>query len=708
VSATADPRECPYVGLDPFDSLHADYFFGRRRESRVIVDHVLARPVTVLYGPSGVGKSSILNVGVPAALRQIAEAEDEEADPGQPDAEAAGAEATHGEFIVRWLRDWQDPEKAQVALASVLSEPAGRPVLLILDQFEEYFLYRDRVGTSTVDRALGDLAARRDSRVHLLFGVRDDALYHLDRLRAVVPGILETTIELRRLGDAGVRDAIVGPIERYNEEYRNKDSAIVVEDALVATLIHELKRADAASGKIRTRPGEGQRIELPYLQLALAKLWAAEGGATASALREATLIGRLGGVGRIVRDHVNDVMGKLPADQQALCARLFDRLVTPIGGKISYPTAALAAPEVAGRNVSEQTVGAVLNRLTGREQRILKPVMTDGGEGFELFHDVLGLPVLEWKRSLEKAALWEARRRLQRVRAVSAVLLAVIIAGVAAWWNEDWLQHQIYTFRNVHALPAEQERALKPGDTFQECSTCPVMKVVPAGSYFMGSPTTEPGRDNDESPQHPVTIAAQFAVGQYEVTFDEWNACVADGGCNGYNPLDEGWGRGRRPIIYVNWNDAQSYVVWLSKITGKPYRLLSEAEYEYAARAGSTTAYPWGDAIGKNNANCNGCGSQWDNRQTAPVGSFAANGFGLYDMVGNVWEWTQDCYYDSYTSAPSDGSALTYGDCRVRVLRGGSWDNYPRFSRSADRDGLTSDLRNSDFGFRVARTLINP
>ena len=145
----------------------------------------------------------------------------------------------------------------------------------------------------------------------------------------------------------------------------------------------------------------------------------------------------------------------------------------------------------------------------------------------------------------------------------------------------------------------------------------------------------------------------------------------ADGGCNGYKPADEGWGRGRRPVINVSWDDATAYANWLSKKTGKPYRLLSGAEYEYATRAGTQTAYPWGDAVGTNNANCHSCGSQWDARQTAPVGSFPPNGFGLYDMVGNVREWTEDCYHDTYSDAPKDGSAWIeggncYQPCRTR------------------------------------------
>jgi formylglycine-generating enzyme required for sulfatase activity len=168
---------------------------------------------------------------------------------------------------------------------------------------------------------------------------------------------------------------------------------------------------------------------------------------------------------------------------------------------------------------------------------------------------------------------------------------------------------------------------------------------------------------------------------------------------------DVGWGRGPRPAINVSWHDAQTYVKWLFRITGKQYRLLSGAEYEYAARAGTRTAYPWGDEIGKGEANCNGCGSKWDGKLTAPVGSFAANSFGLYDMVGNVWEWTDDCWNPSYQDAPADGSPWTSGDCSVRVIRGGSWINNPSNLRSAFRTGSSAGSLGNDRGFRVARTL---
>ena len=241
-------------------------------------------------------------------------------------------------------------------------------------------------------------------------------------------------------------------------------------------------------------------------------------------------------------------------------------------------------------------------------------------------------------------------------------------------------------------------------DPLQSGGEGPEMVVVPAGAFRMGCVSGQNCQD-DESPVHRVTIDAPFAVGVYEVTFTEWDRCVRAGGCGGYRPDDKGWGRGKRPVIHVSWKDARAYVAWLSGESGARYRLLSEAEWEYVARAGSETAYSWGNAIRKTRANCWGCGSRWDREQTAPVGSFGANAFGLYDVHGNVWERVEDCWNDSYAGAPTDGTAWEQGNCYYRVVRGGSWFNNPRFLRSAYRIRSTSGYRNVILGFRVARSL---
>ena len=191
----------------------------------------------------------------------------------------------------------------------------------------------------------------------------------------------------------------------------------------------------------------------------------------------------------------------------------------------------------------------------------------------------------------------------------------------------------------------------------------------------------------------PETISIpgnKFAIGKYTVTFAEWDACVADGGCGGYQPSDNGWGRGNRPVINVSWNDAQAYVQWLSNKAGKTYRLPTAEEWEIAARAGSATNYYWGNDVGRNNANCDGCGSEWDNRKTAPVGSFKPNAFGLYDMMGNVWQWTDSCWKDN---------------CSRRLFYGGSWNHRPEDMRANTRNWFDTNKRMRYLGFRVAMTL---
>ena len=231
----------------------------------------------------------------------------------------------------------------------------------------------------------------------------------------------------------------------------------------------------------------------------------------------------------------------------------------------------------------------------------------------------------------------------------------------------------------------------------------PLMVVVPTGRFRMGMAPAWGSKY--KKPIHDVTIARPFALGMYEVTIEQWDECAAGGGCAGYWPDDEGWGRSSRPVINVSWEDAQSYVSWLSVLTGEAYRLPSESEWEYAARAGTVTKYSWGNEIGHNQANCDGCGSRWDGKQTAPVGSFASNAFGLHDMHGNVLEWVEDCWNPSYRGAPADGAAWTTGDCEKRVLRGGSWLSPPRYLRSANRYRNSSSIRVNYYGFRVARTL---
>ncbi len=233
---------------------------------------------------------------------------------------------------------------------------------------------------------------------------------------------------------------------------------------------------------------------------------------------------------------------------------------------------------------------------------------------------------------------------------------------------------------------------------------------IPEGTFFMGDSSGE-GGDN-EKPAHQVIIKP-FQLAKHEVTFAQWDACVEDGDCNGYQPDDEGWGRGKHPVINVSWDDAQTYITWLNKKTGGKYRLPSEAEWEYAARAGTTMTYPWGYRASHEYANYGrddlrdkqAIGHErWGNPE--PVGQLPANDFGLYDMHGNVWEWTEDCWHPAYENAPRNGVAwIISGNCSLRVSRGGSFNNRPRNVRSAARTWNNSSFRYNNLGFRLAHDI---
>jgi formylglycine-generating enzyme required for sulfatase activity len=269
----------------------------------------------------------------------------------------------------------------------------------------------------------------------------------------------------------------------------------------------------------------------------------------------------------------------------------------------------------------------------------------------------------------------------------------------------------VFPQARARALSAAQERMLKPGDTFEECEKCPQMVVVPAGSFTMGSPESETGRAANEGPERKVSIAKPFAAGKFAVTFEEWDACVAGGGCNGYTPADHGGRRGRHPVVNVSWDDAKAYVAWLSKTTGKTYRLLSEAEREFVTRAGTQTPFWFGATISSKQANYDGSiaygsGEKGDyRRRVLPVDFFAPNAFGLLQVHGNVAEWTEDCWRGSYANAPTDGSARTVPECGGRTLRGGSFADGPDALRSAARSGFAPGNRAGGVGFRVARSL---
>jgi formylglycine-generating enzyme required for sulfatase activity len=364
----------------------------------------------------------------------------------------------------------------------------------------------------------------------------------------------------------------------------------------------------------------------------------------------------------------------------------------------------------------------------GLDRGVLVPVLVDDvvGDLPRGFKSVQAADLTQWRGGREDANWQVVRSRIARLaqptgEPVSTArrfafgnrqLIALGLLTLCALTAASFYAASQYADRSTTS-----ELANLPSNGFMDCDRCPQMIVIPAGSFVMGSPPAEQGRFENEAPQRKVSFAKPLAVGRFEVTFDEWDACVEAGSCPSADDL--GWGKARLPVINVSWTDVQSYLVWLRRVTGKDYRLLTEAEWEYAARAGSASRYGFGDresdlctygngadqTVKSNRSgwSVSSCSDSFE--RTSPVGSFKPNQFGLYDMHGNVWEWVEDCFVESYSHAKVDGRASTSGDCSVRALRGGAWFSSPSVLRSASRGKATVNTRSFGYGLRVAREL---
>ena len=775
----------PYRGLHAMTESDADFFFGRSRETVDVVRALAVRPdkLPILVGNSGVGKSSLAQAGVIAALMRQAWLDTADAPGAWPQMlketrrwcffkvkpGIAPVRALVEPFIRTWQLDAVDPRRAEiqsswvsklragaVTLCDLLDATAARyrdelrqpeppAFFLYIDQGEELYVRAEEHARRRFSEILVDGIV--DPRLHVMMSIRADFVGELQKDEALYAA--HRQINVPPLRETQLRDVVSRPAALLSARFERPDLGASIahlaasestRDAGALTLLSYLlddmwtEMVARGDGVLRLPP---QAINLGALLVDHADAFLASHPKSEDELR------------RIFTLKLANVReGEEPTKRRALRAEFSDeewRLVTMLA---NYPNRLLVtATSEAGETYAEVAHEAVFRsweRLRDwiaaeREFLAWRTALEADRRAWQGTPESSKDDALLMGAALTQAQSWlgkrgedvsvvdrdfinqsarrasRARRLARRIRALVYLLSLGIIAGLGGWINELYLKEQIrwyfigrpYMLAQVlpYVLSAEAERALEPGATFKECANdCPTMVVVPAGEFMMGSPTDEEGHDSDEGPYHKVVFARPFAVSKFQVTFDEWDACAVYGDCDPH-VSDSGWGRGQQPVINVTWHDAQRFVAWLSRMTGRTYRLPTEAEWEYATRAGTRTAYFWGDEIGNNNANCNGCGSRWDNRQTAPVGSFQANAFGLYDMHGNVWEWVEDCVHYTYNGAPTDGSAWMGGDCSRRVVRGGSWDHEPWYLRSANRGGYASGDRFDHLGFRVARTL---
>jgi formylglycine-generating enzyme required for sulfatase activity len=651
-------------------------------------------------------------------------------------------------------------EKATPNALGADAKPKPPALILSIDQAEELFLAEAQDEAQPFLALLRDLLIEDAPTVIAVCTIRSDNYERL-QLAPELEGVRQDMLSLPPMPKGSYAEVIKGPARRLEGTER----AVEIEDALVDALLADIEAGGAKDAlpllafTLERLYGEyhsGGTLKLVHYE-ALGRVKGSIEAAVERALQAADadpaiprdraarlallrrgLIPWLAGIDpntgaprrRVAR------LSEIPAEARPLIQHLVEQrlLSTDVnketGGATVEPAheallrqwswlegwlvedagllAVLEGVERASRdwaanNRDRAWLAHVADRLAAAERLLVRPDLAANLEPTD--HEYIA--------ACQKAEA-DARRGKRLLQIATYVSLVAIIVGLVGWIEQSYIVAQWrwlrvgrpYAKAQVwpHVLNGAQEQALKPGNSFRECAKdCPEMVVVQASEFMMGSPATEEGHYDREGPQHKVTIAKSFAVSKFDVTFMDWDACVSVGGCR--NAGDNGFGRGTRPVIFVSWDDAQEYVAWFSNLTGRPYRLLTEAEWEYAARAGSATAYFWGDEIGKGNANCEGCDGQLDYRKTSPAESFKPNAFGLYDMAGNVYQWVQDCYHDNYDGAPADGSPWTIGDCDNHVVRGGSWANIPRDVRSASRETFASGGRYYRLGFRLARTL---
>ena len=645
-----------------------------------------------------------------------------------------------------------------------IDQGATKPPTLILpiDQGEELFAAEGQEEAAAFLKLLNDLLRADAPPLIALFTIRSDSYERL-QMANELEGVRQETLSLPPMPKGSYVDIIKGPVRRLANSPRSLD----VEDGLVNALLLEIEQGGAKDSlpllaftleRLYLEYGGARRLQLADYEK-LGRISGSIEAAVEQALKAADadadipkdratrlellrrgIIPWLATVDPETGEPRRRValMSEIPADSRRLISHFVEQRLLATDRR---------------QDTNEQTIEPAHEALL-RQWKLLRGWLLEDS-GLLGILDGVQRASREWvTRSNSTAWLTHARNRLEaaeelgkrpdlanqlttidrdylaacrkaetaaanrkRIARTSIYLLLVgVITGLLGWINQDAIKQQAnwwFTMRpymnaevRPHVLSGDAERALKPRETFKECAKdCPLMVAIPPGEFDMGTPTGDPNYQRGEGPQHRVTIGKRFAVSKTEVTFADWDACVAVGACP--HVSDGGWQRGKNPVINVTWLDAKHYADWFSRMTGKPYRLLTEAEWEYAARAESKTIYSWGNELGTGNANCNGCGTQWDGKQPSPAGSFPPNGFGLHDMLGNVWEWVEDCYHPDYNGAPTDGRAWTTGDCNNRVARGGSWVGLTLAARprSAYRDWRPLDGRSYGLGFRLARDL---
>jgi len=729
-----DGSRSPYPGLLAFQEQDAAVYFGRGKYIQTAMETLnrLQRlggaRLVLVFGASGSGKSSLVRAGVIPRLKREKDrwlVLDPFRPLGRPFDQLAmvlaGAFTAFGN-----ARDWKSIRHALnplddnasgahlLDLTNDLRVAAGRreaTVLLVVDQLEE-LLGRDiDPSASLFLRSLKAVLSEPNSPFLAVATLRSDFLGAFQTHEAV-QDLLYEPLPLPQMALADFAQVIEGPA---------KVASIELEAGLAQAMVADTATDDA----------------LPLLAFTLRELWDrynSDGRLTLEEYRD-----RLGGLQGSLARAAEAIFAErtLSVDEELHLRKAFLSMVRidEEGRYVRKPAPWTELPEdvhdllerfvqarllVARSEGAERILEVAHEALFRSWDRLVAWLNAD--REFLLWRQRLRRDIDEWERNehdesmlLRGPVLAEAERWLQHKKnltdeechfirqsakaqlrrktlAAGTVMLSLLSLGFVWWFthNQLSLHMLVWLLRAPFGYTPE-----------------PQMVDVRPGSFLMGSPESDGKAEASEKPQHRVVVHKPFRIGKFEVTFDEYDFFVHLTGRR--LPDHNGWGRGRQPVINVTWDDAQAYAAWLRERTGRRYRLTTEAEWEYTARAGTTTVYWWRDELpATRHANCADCGNEWSNKRAAPVGAFLENPWGLHDTAGNVGEWVQDCMHENYQGAPSAGNSAwedANGNCLMRMLRGGSWNNGAWFARSAFRIWYVPDYQSASIGFRLAQDL---
>lgn len=777
----------PYRGLAAMEQKDSEFFFGRSPEIVDVIRTFAESPdkVCILLGNSGVGKSSLAQAGVLAALiRQAWPATVAKQTPWPSvlqDSRAwyivtvrpgtAPISALVEAFIDTWqldrtstewptqradwieklvagiltLRDLLDQTKRRYAELQ-LPEPAS--FLVYVDQAEELYVRSEPAQRRRFSELLNNVIS--DRRIHAIMSMRsdflgelqkDEALYAVHRQINVPPMRRDALLELvskpaELLSARFEQPALSINIANRAAEESTTDTSTL---PLLSYLLDDMWRqmVERGDGVLRLPP---QSIDLGGVLIDRANAFLASHPNSEDKLRRILTL-KLATVRengeptrrRAWRSEFSDgewtMINELADHPNRLITTVTLDKPPPSLAPGSSPAEAATYAEVAHEAIFQRWdklrgwIAAEREFLSWRSgleiDRHMWEAAPEESKGDATMSGLKLKQAIAWLGSrrddilpVDREFIQLSRRatfvRTLRVQAAIAGMALLLAGGLSAWWWQSWLKQQIYWVAHVHVMPPRAAIALTKGQTFRDCDDCPEMVVIPGGTFWMGS--NGPGSKRREQPQHQVTIADAFAVSTTEVTFAAWQACVDFGNCPN---VDAGrWGRGSRPVINVTWTESKTFTDWLSKVTGQKYRLLTEAEWEYAASAAAPqsaaneqTLYFFG-----NDDETQLSQYAWyaDGRNQDPheVGRLKPNPNGLYDIYGNVWEWVEDCYREGYAPSQTDGKAWTTAPCGKHVLRGGSFRFGASMLRSAARGVDGTDTRDDDRGFRIARQLV--